>query len=106
MRGPLDDAIEAEPTRQAGVQKRRRPPGGKALLRLLQFLESAGYGETANASIDRAVSQDKREEFRAQYTRFTAAPSDESPDDRLSALSSNSRRSRASSEVENIAQMY
>src|SRR6266566_6155778 len=111
MRGPFDDVIEAEPTPMAREEERRRPPGGKVLLRLLQLLESAGYTETANASVERAVSENNREEFRAQAARFTAAPSGEPPGDRPSAHSSRSRRSRTSEEggtaiAENVAQMY
>jgi photosystem II stability/assembly factor-like uncharacterized protein len=111
MRGPFDDVIEAEPTPRAREEERRRPPGGKALLRLLQLLESAGYTETANASIESAVSEDNREEFRAQAARFTAAPSGEPPGGRPSAHSSRSRRGRtseegATAEAENVAQIY
>src|SRR5207253_4527661 len=98
MRGPFDDAIEAEPTLKAGEEERRRPPGGKTLMRLLQVLDSAGYTETANASIELAVSEDNREEFRAQAAQFTAAPGREPPGDRPSALSGRSRRSRTSEE--------
>src|SRR5881275_2914196 len=118
MRGPFDDAIEAEPTAGAREEELRRPPGGKVLMRLLQLLESAGYTETANASVELAVSEDNREEFRARVARFTAAPSGEPPGGRPSARSGRSRRSRTSeesgtaeseavpTEAENVAQMY
>ena len=111
MRGPFDDAIEAGRALRAGEEERRPPPGGKVLLRLIQLLERVGYTETANASLERAVSEDNREEFRAQAARFTAAPSGEPPGDSPSAHSSRSRRSRTSEEggtavAENVAQLY
>jgi hypothetical protein len=84
MRGPFDDAIEAqqeaastERAAAAGREERRRPPGGKPLVRLLQLLESAGYADTANATVQLAVSEEAREEFRARAAQFTAAPGGE-----------------------------
>lgn len=80
MRGPLDDAIEeaqAPERREGAVQvegDRRRPPGGKPLVRLLQVLESAGYAQAAQAAVERAVSEDAVEEFQRRATQFTAAP--------------------------------
>ncbi len=111
MRGSFDEAIEAGRALKAGEEERRRPPGGKALFRLLQLLESSGYTETANATIESAVSEDNREEFRAQAARFTAAPGGPPPGDRPSAHSDPSRRSRTSEEggtavAENVAQIY
>ncbi len=59
MRGPLDDAIDtvqvpaeqpAEEARGAPAAERRpakRPPGGKALVRLMQLLESRDLEATA-----------------------------------------------------------
>jgi photosystem II stability/assembly factor-like uncharacterized protein len=46
MRGPQDDEIE---------RRMRRPPGGKALARLLQLLDSAGLTEAAERSVAAAV---------------------------------------------------
>jgi hypothetical protein len=82
MRGPLDDAIEAQQeapaaARAAPERERQRPPGGKPLLRLLQLLESAGFTEAANATVQLAVSEDAREEYREQAVRFTLAPGGE-----------------------------
>jgi hypothetical protein len=82
MRGPFDDAIEGqqEPPvteRRAPARERRQPPGGKALMRLLQLLESAGFEETANATVQLAVSDDDREEFRERAAQSTAAPGGE-----------------------------
>jgi hypothetical protein len=79
MRGPFDDAIEGQQAppvtgRAVPERERGRPPGGKPLLRLLQLLESAGYAETVNATVQLAVSEDAREEFRDRASQFTAAP--------------------------------
>jgi photosystem II stability/assembly factor-like uncharacterized protein len=82
MRGPLDDAVEhqeemtgVEEAPAARVQTSPRLPGGKPLLRLLEVLESAGYVDAAEASVDLAVAPEAQEEFAARASRFTAAPS-------------------------------
>ena len=81
MRGRLDDAIESRREAPDGRRERRRPPGGKPLVRLLQLLESAGYTRTADTSIRIAVGQEEtREEFRAEAARFTSAPRGVPPD--------------------------
>src|ERR671916_1259424 len=65
-----------------------RPPGGKALVRLLQLLESAGYTETANATVQSALGEEEaRQEFWELDTRFTAAPGGETPSDETSPSS-------------------
>src|SRR5436305_15162876 len=96
MRGPFEHAIEAEHPHRAGERELRRPPGGKALIRLLQLLESAGHIEMANASLEFALSEKNREEFMAKSVRFTARPSGQPFGDRLP----HSRRSRAPEERE------
>jgi hypothetical protein len=80
MRGPQDNNIEARqaPVATGGVAAtpvRSRPPGGKALLRQLQLLESAGFTQVAASAIQSAVSEENREEFRIRSARFSAAPS-------------------------------
>jgi hypothetical protein len=80
MRGPQDNVIEAQqaPVTTEGLATapvRSRPPGGKALLRQLQLLESAGFTEAAISAIQSAVSEENREEFRIRSARFSAAPS-------------------------------
>ena len=62
MRGRLDDAIESRRAAPEGRRERRRPPGGKPLVRLLQLLESAGYTRTADASIRIAVGEEETRE--------------------------------------------
>jgi len=111
MRGSSDDTIEAGRTPVAGQEEIRRPPGGKALLRLIQLLESSGYTETANSFIARAVGEEDREEFRTRAARFTIVPGEESGGSRPSASSSRSKRSQTSeesgtTEAENVAQIY
>jgi len=81
MRGRLDDAIESRRAAPEGRRERRRSPGGKPLIRLLQLLESAGYTQTADTSIRIAVGEEEtREEFRAEAAQFTAAPGGQTPD--------------------------
>jgi hypothetical protein len=80
MRGPQDNNIEARqaPVATAGLAGapvRSRPPGGKALLRQLQLLESAGFTQVAASAIQSSVSEENREEFRIRSARFSAAPS-------------------------------
>jgi hypothetical protein len=84
MRGPFDDAIEvppedaeAEESIAAGVETRPPLPGGKPLLRLLELLESAGYTDVAEATVDMAMAEEAREEFMERAAQFTAAPSGE-----------------------------
>ena len=55
MRGPFDNIQEdqgfsrTEATAHEGsARPHRKPPGGKALLRLLDLLESRGFGPVAN----------------------------------------------------------
>jgi hypothetical protein len=80
MRGSFDETIEAQrgaEEREAAPEEEevaRRPPGGKALVRLLQLLESAGYTDAAAATVERAVSEGEREEFQARAPAFSAAP--------------------------------
>ncbi len=62
MRSPLEEQFESpEMTRElrpAGVAVRVKPPGGKALLRLLHFLRSRGHHEAANLAIEMAVPEE------------------------------------------------
>ncbi len=58
MRVPSDERTTTGPAR-------RRPPGGKALLRLLHFLQPRGYGHAASLAIEGAVAQDDRAEVRS-----------------------------------------
>jgi len=77
MRGRFDDAIEAQQATAVaeGQRERRRPPGGKALVRLLQLLESAGYTEVANATVRSAVSgEEAREEWREYAEQIPGLP--------------------------------
>src|SRR5215216_5285111 len=57
-----------------------RPPGGKALVRLLQLLESAGYTEVANDRVRSALREEEdREQFWELATRLTPSLSSEVP---------------------------
>ena len=94
MQGPQDSGISATPAlvgASATAGERRRPPGGKALLRLLQLLESRGFTETAEEVVDAAISDEHKEEFRIRQAAFTATPRN-GPD----GGASERRRTRAS----------
>jgi hypothetical protein len=71
MDGPIDPSIE--PVKK-NDPARRRPPGGKALLRLLQHLERRGFAELAEAAVALAVPDEAREEFHKRAMAFGTAP--------------------------------
>lgn len=78
MRGPVDEAIDAEGTRSApraaDTEPRPRPAGGKALLRLLDLLATAGLEDVASATIDKAVEASEQRAFRAQVAQRVSLP--------------------------------
>ena len=98
MRGSLDDAIENQ--LKPKKEEQRKPPGGKALLRLLQMLESRGQTENADTTFKIAVSDDKRKDFISQAVNFTAAPSGKPPKDSTKASSKRSKKSTSASKDE------
>lgn len=105
MRGPQDNVIEAQqaPVTTEGLaaaQERPRPPGGKALLRQLQLLESAGFTEAAASAIQSAISEENREQFRIRSAQFTAAPSG------TSSVVAHEAEGFTGMTSEGIAQMY
>jgi hypothetical protein len=75
----MDDAIQAvqgvgPAEAAAGAEhERQRPPGGKALMRLLQLLQSEGLPATSDRVVQAAVAGDQREAFRAHAARFSVA---------------------------------
>lgn len=76
MEGPADPTIsqgEGE-TRNEGQPK---PPGGKALLRMLYHLEQRGYTAIADATINAAIPEQSRPEFDLRRARFSAVPKSE-----------------------------
>lgn len=82
MQGPFDDTVqqgpedaeEAAATASGDRRERQRPPGGKALLRLLQLVESAGLSDVAEETLVAAVPEETRTLFQEQMRQFTAAP--------------------------------
>ena len=85
MRGPLDEAIDALQVpagpgageahgAAAARPPSKRPPGGKALVRLLQLLESRSLEETAAHVVEAAIDEESRGEFDARMAQFSAAP--------------------------------
>ena len=105
MRGRLDDDIE---TRQAeGDGERRRSPGGKPLVRLLQQLESAGYTRTAGTTLRIAVPEEEaREEFRQEAAQFTAAPGGQALEGEPPPGDESEEPSGGAAVAEAVAQMY
>src|SRR5215204_4614961 len=78
MRGPLDEAIETAVPEGAAAERAREAlwqlPGGKALARLLQLLESAGYEDTAQQVVESAIDAPERKELAGRAKGFTASP--------------------------------
>ncbi len=68
MQGPADDGA-APGTVVEAEEAPTRPPGGKALLRLLQVLESAGLRSVADEVVARAVADDVAGEVTAAAER-------------------------------------
>jgi len=103
--GPYDDAIEAQqgvgvrgdPPEPGEEEQERRPPGGKALVRLLELLERAGYTDAAEAAVEAAIPEEARDAFLERAAQFTAAPSRKpaAPGGRTRGRSSRSRRGGA-----------
>ena len=73
MERSIDEAVEPD-DEAIDPRERRRPPGGKALLRLQQHLEERGLVEVAQASVERAVADERRSEFDVRARAFSAAP--------------------------------
>jgi hypothetical protein len=57
MEGPGDEALVPAGTVLEEGEAAPRPPGGKALLRLLEMLESDGFSELAEQTVRLAVSE-------------------------------------------------
>lgn len=80
MRGPDDEAgVAAAPNRsetptEESAEPPRKPPGGKALTRLMQLLESAGLTENAEAAVEAAVGPEQDDEYRQRSQQLTASP--------------------------------
>ncbi|MBI1277815.1 MAG: hypothetical protein GC179_06780 [Anaerolineaceae bacterium] len=93
--------------------KAERPKvvGGKSLFRLLDLLDSAGYTEAAQQSVELAVDEEQRPTFATQAAQYTASPTREAAGDAGKTSKSSTRRSRAADQAnavstENIAQNY
>src|SRR5215218_2243027 len=104
--GPYDDATLAprsatiEVSEPEAVAAERPPlPGGKALLRLLQLLETSGYTETANATIEAVVPTEDTASVREMVAQFVPTPDGEAPGASADARR-RTRRGRASETTE------
>src|SRR5215469_13359606 len=73
MRSP-DEETSAAGTSTGGEQSRPSYPGGKAALRLLQLLESAGHTRAAARLVNAAAPGGDLEGFLAVASRYSAAP--------------------------------
>jgi hypothetical protein len=67
MRTPSDEQFKSPESQgtPVGSPALRRPPGGKALLRLLDFLRQRGYTQAANLAVERAAAENDRNELRS-----------------------------------------
>jgi hypothetical protein len=77
MQGPSDESApgtEEQPaaarSTSAASPARRRPRGGKALLRLVDLLETRGLTDTAETVVREAIPAESREEFRETARAF------------------------------------
>jgi hypothetical protein len=104
--GPSGRTDEATPQGRSKTNRREgtprtdeaqpppRPAGGKALLRLLDLLVSAGLQDLASATIDKAVETSERETLREQAPRLVSLPARPS-----GARPNTSRKPRAAGSV-------
>ena len=77
MREPEEVALNAEDEAVPGVEaERRRPPGGGALLRWLQLVDSRGLVEIGDAAISAAIPQSADEDADQSALIDRAAPPD------------------------------
>jgi hypothetical protein len=81
MGSPMQDAINRMRGMSATdvADAEREPesrPGGKALDRLLMFLEERGYIEVAEGTMEAAVGEESIEAVRARVQRSSAAPTE------------------------------
>lgn len=73
MEGPHDERITIRAGEEAPAQSLAKPPGGKALLRLLELLERRGYDALAGETIRAAVSEERMPQFSAVSSRYREA---------------------------------
>jgi hypothetical protein len=73
VKGPHDERIPTRAGEEAPVESATKPPGGKALLRLLELLERRGYDTLAGETIRAAVSEERMEQFSAVSSRYREA---------------------------------
>ena len=73
MRGPQEEASAQAVAPGEAEAPRPRYPGGKAALRLLQLLESAGHTQAVASVVDAAGAGDL-DGFLAMASRYSAAP--------------------------------
>ncbi|HSI80536.1 MAG TPA: hypothetical protein VK919_07790, partial [Solirubrobacterales bacterium] len=74
MEGPGDEALVPAGAVLEEGETQPRPPGGKALVRLLQMLESDGYSELSAETVELAVPEDDVASVTEIVTELGAAP--------------------------------
>lgn len=74
MRGPDDDLTDTAGPTGAPEQPRPRPPGGKALLRMLQLLGQAGLDDVAAAAVQAAIPEPDHAVFRERAAGLVPIP--------------------------------
>jgi len=73
----MDETIAPAPSQEMAArtaQAEERPPGGKALARLLYLLDSAGFTGTASETIQLAVPEEERPRFLESARAFRIQP--------------------------------
>ena len=82
MEGPIDDTVSKPPDLAKAVSKKngepQKPPGGKALDRLLQFLEERGYNDVAAVAVENAVTAEQVDQVRERAKQLGVSPRDRS----------------------------
>ncbi|MBB5471114.1 hypothetical protein HDG32_007270 [Paraburkholderia sp. CI2] len=73
MKSSMDELIEPV-GKNIEPRTNQRPPGGKALLRLQQLLQERGLGEVAEATVQRALTEELRRDFHDRAQAYSAAP--------------------------------
>ena len=73
MKGPFDGSAASDAPREAPNANFPRPPGGKALMRLLTLLASKGYAELADAVIENASIGSARESLLSRVAKFPSS---------------------------------
>ncbi|MDQ3618607.1 MAG: hypothetical protein M3391_00570 [Actinomycetota bacterium] len=115
MEGPGDEAPVPAGTvlEEESEEAPPRPPGGKALLRLLQMLESDGYSELVEETVELAVPDEDAADVMEIMADMGMAPPSKAKRRKRTTRGSGGKKKEPEAEVgdgigvaENIAQVY